>query len=172
MNGQFENTQIDLGPPNAINAQDGPRNIGKYTSQPYVHIFDLMNRSIFLRVRNAGNRIEKGATFIHPSNDDDVIYGQGTAAIELLEDCPDLDYIFAPVGGGGLLAGTLLAAKHFSKNSKVIAGEPKAVNDAYRSLLSGKIEKNKTTNTIADGLRTHLGDRNFPIIKKYVDKII
>lgn len=117
-------------------------------------------------------QIEKGATFIHPSNDDDVIYGQGTAAIELLEDCPDLDYIFAPVGGGGLLAGTLLAAKHFSKNSKVIAGEPKAVNDAYRSLLSGKIEKNKTTNTIADGLRTHLGDRNFPIIKKYVDKII
>lgn len=117
-------------------------------------------------------QIEKGATFIHPSNDNDVIYGQGTAAIELLEDYPDLDYIFTPIGGGGLLAGTLLAVKHFSKNCKVIAGEPKAVDDAYRSLLSGKIEKNKTTNTIADGLRTHLGDRNFPIIKKYVNKII
>ena len=117
-------------------------------------------------------QLENEATFIHPSNNDEVIYGQGTAAIELLEDYPNLDYIFTPVGGGGLLAGTLLAAKYFSKNCKVIAGEPKAVDDAYRSLLSGKIEKNETTNTIADGLRTHLGDRNFPIIKKYVDSII
>lgn len=116
--------------------------------------------------------VEKGASFIHPSNDENVIHGQGTAAIELLEDHPDLDYIFTPVGGGGLLAGTLLAAKHFSKHCKVIAGEPKAVDDAYRSLLSGNIEKNKTTNTIADGLRTYLGDRNFPIIKKHVEKII
>ncbi|WP_341214984.1 pyridoxal-phosphate dependent enzyme [uncultured Wocania sp.] len=116
--------------------------------------------------------IEKGATFIHPSNDDDVIHGQGTAAIELLEEYPDLDYIFTPVGGGGLLAGTLLAAKYFSKNCKVIAGEPKEADDAYRSLLSGSIEKNETSNTIADGLRTHLGDRNFPIIKKHVEKII
>lgn len=117
-------------------------------------------------------QLEKGATFIHPSNNDDVIYGQSTATIELLEDHPNLDYIFAPVGGGGLLAGTLLATKYFSKNCKVIAGEPKEVDDAYRSLLSGKIERNKTSNTIADGLRTHLGDKNFPIIKKYVDSII
>ena len=116
--------------------------------------------------------IEKGATFIHPSNDDDVIYGQGTAALELLEDYPNLDYIFTPVGGGGLLAGTLLAAKYFSKNCKVIAGEPKEADDAFRSLLSGNIEKNETSNTIADGLRTHLGDRNFPIIKAEVEKII
>ncbi|MFD1615529.1 pyridoxal-phosphate dependent enzyme [Gelatiniphilus marinus] len=116
--------------------------------------------------------VEKGATFIHPSNDDNVIRGQGTAAIELLEDYPDLDYIFTPVGGGGLLAGTLLAAINFSENCKVIAGEPKNADDAYRSLLSGNIEKNTTTNTIADGLRTHLGDRNFPIIKKQVEKII
>lgn len=120
------------------------------------------------------NRIQKqkGATFIHPSNDDDVILGQGTAAIELLEDYPNLEYIFTPVGGGGLLAGTLLAAKFFSKNCKVIAGEPKEADDAYRSLMSGNIEKNKTTNTIADGLRTHLGDRNFPIIKEHVHSII
>ncbi len=116
--------------------------------------------------------IEKGATFIHPSNNDDVIHGQGTAAMELLEDYPDLDYMFTPVGGGGLLAGTLLAVTYFSKNCKVIAGEPKNVDDAYRSLISGNIEKNDTTNTIADGLRTHLGDRNFPIIKKHVEKII
>ena len=117
-------------------------------------------------------QIEKGATFIHPSNDDDVIHGQGTAAIELLEDYPNLDYIFVPVGGGGLLAGTILATQYFSKHCKVIAGEPKNVDDAYRSLLSGKIEKNEITNTVADGLRTHLGDRNFPIIKKHVEKII
>lgn len=117
-------------------------------------------------------QMEKGATFIHPSNDDAVIYGNATAAIEFLEDYPDLDYIFTPVGGGGLLAGTLLASKYFSKNCKVIAGEPIAVDDAYRSLKSGIIEKNETSNTIADGLRTHLGDRNFPIIKAHVDTII
>jgi threonine dehydratase len=118
-------------------------------------------------------RIEKGATFIHPSNDDDVIHGQGTAAIELLEDYPQLDYIFTPVGGGGLIAGTVLAAKYFSEKCKVIGGEPKNVDDAYRSLQSGKIEYNdNTSSTIADGLRTFLGDRNFPIIKEGVEKII
>ncbi len=115
---------------------------------------------------------EKGTVFIHPSNDDDVIYGQGTTAIELLEDYNDLNYIFAPVGGGGLLAGSILAAHHFSEACKVIAGEPMEVDDAYRSLISGKIEKNEASNTIADGLRTYLGDRNFPIIKAHVKEII
>ena len=117
-------------------------------------------------------RQEKGATFVHPSNDDQVIYGQGTAAIELLEDYPDLDYIFVPVGGGGLIAGTALAASNFSKHCKVIGGEPENADDAYRSLLSGKIEFNESVDTIADGLRTFLGDRNFPIIKKHVERII
>ncbi len=117
-------------------------------------------------------RVEKRATFIHPSNDDDVIHGQGTAAIELLEEQPQLDYIFTPVGGGGLIAGTALAAKYFSKKCKVIGGEPKNADDAFRSLQSGKIEYNESANTIADGLRTNLGDRNFPIIKKEVEKII
>ncbi|NND12232.1 MAG: pyridoxal-phosphate dependent enzyme [Flavobacteriaceae bacterium] len=115
---------------------------------------------------------EKGATFLHPSNQDEVIFGQGTAAMELLEEYPDLDYIFTPVGGGGLLAGTALAAHFFSKKCKVIAGEPFEADDAYRSLQSGKIETNETSETVADGLRTHLGDRNFPIIQKYVGKII
>jgi len=115
---------------------------------------------------------ETGATFIHPSNDDHVIYGQGTAAMELLEDYPELDYIFSPVGGGGLIAGTALAATFFSNHCKVIGGEPKNADDAYRSLLSGKIEFNDEVNTIADGLRTFLGDRNFPIIKKHVERII
>jgi len=115
---------------------------------------------------------KEGATFIHPSNDDDVIIGQGTACKELLEQHPDLDCVFAPVGGGGLIAGTALAAQYFGNNCRVIGGEPFAVDDAYRSMLSGKIETNITTNTIADGLKTRLGDRNFPIIQKYVDSIV
>ncbi len=115
---------------------------------------------------------QKGATFIHPSNDLHVIFGQGTAAKELLETQPDLDYIFAPVGGGGLIAGTAIAAEHFGTNCKVIGGEPFEVDDAFRSLLSGQIESNVTTNTIADGLKTTLGDINFPIIQKGVEKII
>ena len=117
-------------------------------------------------------RLDKGATFIHPSNNDNVIHGQGTAAIELLDEHPHLDYIFSPVGGGGLIAGTALATHYFSKSCKVIGGEPFNVDDAYRSLKSGKIEYNETTDTIADGLRTFLGDRNFPIIKKHVEQII
>jgi reactive intermediate/imine deaminase len=112
-----------------------------------------------------------GATFIHPSNNTDVIIGQGTACKELLEIHPDLEYIFAPVGGGGLIAGTALSAHCFGNNCKVIGGEPFEVDDAYRSLQSGVIESNQSTNTIADGLKTELGDKNFPIIQKYVDRI-
>ncbi|MEL6590362.1 MAG: pyridoxal-phosphate dependent enzyme [Bacteroidota bacterium] len=115
---------------------------------------------------------EKGATFLHPSNDDQVILGQGTAGLELLEEQPDLQVLMAPVGGGGLIAGTALAAHHFGQNCITVGGEPFAVDDAWRSLQSGKIESNETTNTIADGLRTQLGDRNFPIIQKLVDRII
>ena len=122
----------------------------------------------------AANKIalETGATFIHPSNDMNVIIGQGTAAMELLEDYPGLDYIFAPVGGGGLIAGTALSAHYFGDNCKVVGGEPFEADDAYRSFHSGKIESNDTTNTIADGLKTVLGDNTFPIIRKYVHDII
>ncbi|MBO0331304.1 pyridoxal-phosphate dependent enzyme [[Muricauda] lutisoli] len=117
--------------------------------------------------------VEKhGATFIHPSNDDQVILGQGTACKELLELHPDLDFVVTPVGGGGLIAGCALSAHYFGNNCKTIGGEPFEVDDAYRSLKSGKIETNATTNTIADGLKTQLGDRNFPIIQKHVDEII
>jgi len=115
---------------------------------------------------------EKGATFLHPSNNTDVILGQGTAALELLEDHPDLEYILTPVGGGGLVAGSALAAHFFGDNCKCIGGEPMEADDAWRSLQSGKIEKNETSNTIADGLRTHLGHLNFPIIQQYVEEII
>lgn len=115
---------------------------------------------------------DTGATLLHPSNDIDVIIGQGTAAIELLEDYPDLEAIFCPVGGGGLIAGSALAAHYFGKNCKVFGGEPFEADDAYRSLQSGKIEGNETTNTIADGLKTTLGSNNFPIIKEHVSGII
>ncbi|MBT8211016.1 MAG: pyridoxal-phosphate dependent enzyme [Eudoraea sp.] len=122
----------------------------------------------------AADRIaeETGATFMHPSNDTEVILGQGTAALELLEDYPDLDYIFAPIGGGGLIAGTALVAHYFGNNCKVVGGEPFEVDDAYRYFHSGVIETNVTTNTIADGLKTVLGNNTFPIIRKYVHEII
>jgi len=115
---------------------------------------------------------ETGATFIHPSNDIPVIIGQGTATMELLNLHPNLNFVLAPVGGGGLIAGTALAAHYFGKNCQTIAGEPLKVNDAYRSFKSGVIESNESTNTIADGLRTQLGTNNFPIIQKYVSDII
>ena len=116
--------------------------------------------------------LKTGATFIHPSNDENVILGQGTAALELLKEHSDLDFIFCPVGGGGLIAGSALAAKYFGDNCKVYGAEPFEADDAYRSLLSGKIEGNGTVNTIADGLKTTLGDINFPIIKEFVNGII
>ncbi len=115
---------------------------------------------------------EKQATFIHPSDDPDVILGQGTAAMELLETHADLDVIFCSVGGGGLIGGTALAATHFGNHCAVIGGEPLAVDDAYRSLRSGRIESNTTTDTIADGLKTQLGKHTFPIIQQQVAEII
>lgn len=122
----------------------------------------------------AAKRIEEieGATFIHPSNNLEVIIGQATACMELLEDQPGLDAVIAPVGGGGLIAGTALAAHFFSQKCKTFGGEPLNADDAYRSLLSGKIENNKTADTIADGLKSYLGDINFPIIKQHVEEII
>jgi len=116
--------------------------------------------------------IENGATFIHPSNDLDVIKGQGTAAFELLEKYSNLDAIFTPVGGGGLVAGTILAVQQRSPNCKIYGGEPENVDDAFRSLKSGRIETNETTDTIADGLKTQLGDINFPIIRNGIEEIV
>lgn len=117
-------------------------------------------------------KLNKGAIFLHPSNDIDVILGQGTAALEFLREQPNLDFIFCPVGGGGLIAGSALAVKNFGNDCTVMGGEPFEADDAYRSLISGKIESNDTVNTIADGLKTTLGDTNFPIILEYVSKII
>lgn len=115
---------------------------------------------------------ETGATFVHPSNDLEVIYGQGTAAVELLEEHPDLDYVVTPVGGGGLIAGAALAVTQLSETCKTVGAEPFEADDAWRSLQSGQIETNETTDTIADGLKTQLGDKNFPIIQEHVQEII
>lgn len=115
---------------------------------------------------------ETGATFVHPSDDLDVIYGQGTAALELLQDYPDLDFVITPVGGGGLIAGTALAVAQTTTGCVTIGAEPFEADDAYRSLQSGRIETNETAETIADGLKTQLGDHNFPIIREYVREII
>ena len=116
--------------------------------------------------------VARGAAFIHPSNDLNVILGQGTAAKELLEMHPDLTYLFAPVGGGGLVAGTILAAQSYGHNCRVVAGEPETMDDAFRSWQSGQLESNTSGDTIADGLKTQLGDINFPIIQQGIDTII
>ncbi|MDX2045568.1 MAG: pyridoxal-phosphate dependent enzyme [Chitinophagaceae bacterium] len=114
---------------------------------------------------------ETGATEIHPFDNYNVITGQATAAKELIEEILAPDIIMAPVGGGGLLSGTALAAKYFSPGTVVIAAEPAGADDAYRSLQSGKIEASQA-NTIADGLLTNLCEKTFAIIKENVKDII
>jgi len=111
------------------------------------------------------------ATLIHPFENDDVIAGQGTAAVELLEDI-DVDLVLCPVGGGGLLSGTAIAVKHLRPNAEVIAVEPANADDAAQSFRAGKRVITEKKSTIADGLRTNLGERTFPIIQSYVDDIV
>ncbi len=115
---------------------------------------------------------ETGACFIHPYNHPDIIAGQGTAALELLEDEPVLDLILAPVGGGGLLSGTAIAAKNLKPEISVIGCEPEMADDAYRSFKSGKLIKINKSDTVADGLRTSLGELTFKAIMQYVDDIV
>lgn len=116
---------------------------------------------------------EKGATMIHPYNDYRIIAGQATAGKELLEDVEvKLDYIITPVGGGGLLSGCSLAAHYLSPETKVIGAEPEGADDAYQSFKSGQLIPQKNPNTIADGLLTSLGERNFEIIKTHVQDIL
>jgi threonine dehydratase len=116
--------------------------------------------------------VETGATFIHPSDDPLVIAGQGTATVELLEEVPGLDVILAPVGGGGLLSGTALAASGLSPQTRVIGAEPEGADDAYRSLQEGRIVPSVNPQTVADGLLTSLGDNTFPIIRDHVEQIV
>ena len=115
---------------------------------------------------------KSGGSIIHPYNDEKIIAGQGTAAKELIEKVPDLDAIICPVSGGGLLSGTLLAAKNLKPGIKVFGAEPENADDTYRSILNNKIMSNETTDTIADGLRAQVGTVTFPIIKENVDEIL
>ena len=112
-----------------------------------------------------------GAEVVHPYNDARVIAGQGTAALELLADVPALDVIMAPVGGGGLLSGTAIAARAVAPQIRVIAAEPAGADDAFRSLALGHIVPSEKPQTIADGLLTSLGDLTFPIIREHVEQI-
>ena len=113
-----------------------------------------------------------GATLIHAFENEHVIAGQGTAAMELLEDIPDLDVIMCPVGGGGLLSGTAIAAKSMRPQIKVIAVEPVNADDAAQSFRAGRRLVTEKKFTVADGLRTNIGEPNFPIIQQYVDDIV
>ena len=113
-----------------------------------------------------------GAIVVHPYNDERIVAGQGTCAKELMEDEPNLDMIVCPVSGGGLLSGTLLAAKAMKPEIVVYGAEPSEANDAFRSLQKGEIVANETIDTICDGLRAQIGTIPFPIIQKYVDGII
>jgi threonine dehydratase len=115
---------------------------------------------------------QSGATLIHSFENEHVIAGQGTAAMELLEDVPDLDVIMCPVGGGGLLSGTAIAAKSMRRQIKVIAVEPENADDAAQSFRAGRRLVTEKKFTIADGLRTNIGEPNFAIVQQYVDDIV
>jgi threonine dehydratase len=117
-------------------------------------------------------RLETGANVVHPYNDERVIAGQGTATLELLDTVPDLDAVITPVGGGGLLSGTAIAARGLKPDIRVIAAEPEMADDAYRSLKEGKIIPSVNPKTIADGLLTSLGTLTFPIIQQNVEQIV
>ncbi|MDJ0664749.1 MAG: threonine/serine dehydratase [Acidimicrobiia bacterium] len=105
---------------------------------------------------------QTGATLVHPYNDRAIIAGQGTAALELIEDAGDLDVIITPVGGGGLMSGTAITTRHLLPDAWIIGAEPRAVDDAYRSLASGELQPQVTNpTTVADGLLTGLGDLTF-----------
>src|SRR5215470_4638576 len=113
-----------------------------------------------------------GATLIHSFENPNVIAGQGTTAVELLEDVSDLDVVMCPIGGGGLLLGTAVAAKSMQPNIKVVAAEPENADDAAQSFRAGRVIHTEKKFTIADGLRTNVGEPNFAIIKRYVDDIV
>ncbi len=114
---------------------------------------------------------ETGATFIHPYNHPHVIAGQGTAALELLEEVADVTTIVAPVGGGGLISGTCIATKGIDSTIDVIAAEPLGADDAARSKAAGELLPQSGPNTIADGLLTGLGDLTWPYVRDQVSEV-
>jgi len=139
----------------------------------YGGVISFCEPTLKAREETLNEVVEKtGATFIHPYNDLKIITGQASCAMELLHQTSKLDYIFCPVGGGGLLSGTALSAKYWSPKTKVIGCEPQGADDAYRSFVSGKFVPSENPKTIADGLLTSLGTLTFPIILNHVDSIL
>ncbi len=115
---------------------------------------------------------ETGAVFIPPYDHPDIIAGQGTAALELLEQVDDLDAVIAPVGGGGLLSGVCIAARGLSPSIRIFGAEPAGADDAARSFREGRFIPQHDPRTIADGLKTSLGELTWPIIRDHVESII
>jgi threonine dehydratase/serine racemase len=113
-----------------------------------------------------------GATLVPPYNSPDIIAGQGTVALELLEQVAGLDAIVAPVGGGGLVAGVCIAGRSIHPNLRVFAAEPLAADDAARSKAAGTLIPQTAPKTIADGLLTSLGDLTWPILRDQVERVV
>lgn len=133
----------------------------------------LCEPTLAARESTANDVVERtGAVFIHPYNDVRVMAGQGTTALELLEDVPDLTHILCPVGGGGLVSGVSVAAKSINPEIVVFGVEPKGADDAARSLAAGRIIPSTSPATIADGLRSSLGELTFAEIQHHVDGIV
>ncbi|MDP7204304.1 MAG: pyridoxal-phosphate dependent enzyme, partial [Pirellulaceae bacterium] len=115
---------------------------------------------------------QTGASFIHPYNDSRVIAGQGTCALEFLEQAPGLDAIITPVGGGGLVSGVSIACRALAPQVRVLAAEPAGADDAARSMEAGRLIPQEAPSTVADGLLTSLGDLTWPIIRDHVERIV
>ncbi|MFI4936138.1 MAG: pyridoxal-phosphate dependent enzyme [Caulobacterales bacterium] len=115
---------------------------------------------------------ETGAVLIHPYDNLDVMAGAGTAAVELMEQAPDLDAVIAPIGGGGLISGTAVAVKSLSAKTRVVGVEPASADDAARSVAAGRLIPAGDPVTIADGLRASLSPQTFALIRTYVDQIV
>ncbi|PKP52303.1 MAG: serine dehydratase [Bacteroidetes bacterium HGW-Bacteroidetes-1] len=116
--------------------------------------------------------LKTGAELVHPYNDYTIIAGQATACLEMLQQMPSPDYVLCPVGGGGLLSGTLLTIKYLSPKTKVIACEPSGANDTWQSFKTGKLVPSLHPHTIADGLLTSLGSLTYPIIMENIDDVV
>jgi threonine dehydratase len=133
----------------------------------------LCENTVASREQTAGRlAAERGLALVHPYDDDRIIAGAGTAALELLEQTGGLDAVVAPVGGGGLMSGTCIAAHGFSAAVRVFGVEPERADDARRSLEAGRIVTNERADTIADGLRTNLSERTFAILRRHLEAIL
>ncbi len=133
----------------------------------------LCDNTLESRESTAAALIEsQGLSLVHPYNDERVMAGAGTAALELIEEAGELDFLLAPVGGGGLLSGTATAVKGLCPQAVVWGVEPAGADDAFRSFKSGRIVRQTNPRTIADGLRTSLGEKTFEVIRKRVDEIV